>query len=184
MAYIGSGSIEFQGTRIELKKQFLISGSIAANRKSFSDGSAQIKLSGGDGGPAVSTVTTILGVDHPWESYMELDCGRVTQAGGGLADINLLRVAPGDYPGQIVNMAITVAASASSNKITLILSGSPGNASAGYAALFADGVAPSIAGTGNAGQLGHVGAAWQMIWNGTYWILTQRNNHVQTSDLG
>ena len=114
---------------------------------------------------------------------MELDCDRLDQAGGMQADLNLIRIGPGDYPGQIVNMAITVPATASSNKITLILSGSPGNAGAGYAGLFADGSAPSIAGTGNSG-LGHLGAAWQMIWNGTYWILTQRNDHVSVTDLG
>ena len=183
MAYIGSGSIEFQGTRIELKKQFLISGSIAANRKSFSDGSAQIKLSGGDGGSFLGTVSTVLGVDHPWESYMDLDCGRITQAGGMMSNLNFIRIGPGDYPGQIVNMAITVPASASSNQIALILSGSPGNAAAGYAGLFADGVAPTINGSAG-GSLGHLGAAWQMIWNGTYWILTQKNNHISTTDLG
>ena len=51
MAYIGSGSIEFQGTRVELRKRLLISGSIGANTKAFLNGSAQIRLSGGDGGP-------------------------------------------------------------------------------------------------------------------------------------
>jgi hypothetical protein len=80
-------------------------------------------------------------------------------------------------------MAITVPASASSNQIALILSGSPGNAAAGYAGLFADGVAPTINGSAG-GSLGHLGAAWQMIWNGTYWILTQKNNHISTTDLG
>ena len=183
MAYIGSGSIEFQGTRIELKKQFLISGSIAANRKSFSDGSAQIKLSGGDGGSFLGTISTVIGVDHPWESYMELDCSRVGATTGLGGNINVLRISPGYYPGQIVNMAITVPSSGNSNNITLFLSGTGGNAGAGYAALFADGITPSIAGTG-VGGLGHLGAAWQMIWNGTYWILTQRNNHVSTADLG
>ena len=179
MAYIGSGSIEFQGTRIEIRKRFLISGSIGANAKTGN----VIALSGGSGGPASATTTTVLGVDHPWESYMELDCDRLDQVGGLGGDLNLIRIGPGDYPGQIVNMAITVPATASSNKITLILSGSPGNAGAGYAGLFADGSAPSIAGTGNSG-LGHLGAAWQMIWNGTYWILTQRNDHVSVTDLG
>jgi len=183
LAYIGSGSIEFQGTRIELKKQFLISGSVSANRKSFSSGVGQIKLSGGDGGSFLGTISTVLGVDHPWESYMELDCGRITQAGGMMSNINFIRIGPGDYPGQIVNMAITVPASASSNQIALILSGSPGNAAAGYAGLFADGVAPTINGSAG-GSLGHLGAAWQMIWNGTYWILTQKNNHISTTDLG
>ena len=77
MAYIGSGSIEFQGTRVELRKRLLISGSIGANTKAFLNGSAQIRLSGGDGGPAIGSITTVLGVDHPWESYMELDCSRV-----------------------------------------------------------------------------------------------------------
>ena len=180
MAYIGSGSIEFQGTRIEIRKRLLISGSISANAKTGNT----IVLSGGAGGGGFSGITsTVLGVDHPWESYMELDCGRVDQPGGFLTDLCFIRVAPGEFPGQIVNMAITVPASASSNKITMILSGSPGNAAAGYSGLFADGIAPSIAGTA-AGGVGHLGAAWQMIWNGTYWILTQRNNHVGTSDLG
>ena len=180
MAYIGSGSIEFQGTRIEIKKRLLISGSIAANAKTGN----LIALSGGDGGGGFSGITsTVLGSDHPWESYMELDCGRITQAGGMMSNLNFIRIGPGDYPGQIVNMAITVPASASSNQIALILSGSPGNAAAGYAGLFADGVAPTINGSAG-GSLGHLGAAWQMIWNGTYWILTQKNNHISTTDLG
>ena len=183
MAYIGSGSIEFQGTRVELRKRLLISGSIGANTKAFLNGSAQIRLSGGDGGPALGSITTTLGVDHPWESYMELDCSRVAADTGLGGNINFLRVAPGDYPGQIVNMAITVPSSGNSNNITLFLSGSPGNAAAGYAALFADGIVPSIGGTG-LGGLGHLGAAWQMIWTGTYWVLTQKNNHVATADMG
>ena len=103
MAYIGSGSIEFQGTRIEIKKRLLISGSIAANAKTGN----LIALSGGDGGGGFAGITsTQIGVDHPWESYMELDCGRITQAGGMMSNLNFIRIGPGDYPGQIVNMAI------------------------------------------------------------------------------
>ena len=185
MAYIGSGSIDFQGTRIEIRKPFFISGSIGANNKGFLDSSAQIRLSGGDGGPALNTTTTQLGVDHPWESYMELDLHRVL-ATAAASGFNLVRIGPGDFPGQTVNIAITTAATGSgalANKINLIFSGSGGNAAAGYAGLFADGAAPTVLGTGGGGA-GHVGAAWQMIWTGTYWICTQSNTHVTFSDLG
>jgi len=184
LAYIGSGSIDFQGTRIEIRKPFFISGSIGANNKGFLDSSAQIRLSGGDGGPATNTTTTQIGVDHPWESYMELDLHRVLDAGG--SGFNLVSIGPGDFPGQIVNLAITTASTGSgagANKLSVVFSGSGGNAAAGYGGLFADGMAPLVQGLGNSGQPGHVGAAWQMIWTGTYWIVTQSNSHVQLTKL-
>ena len=188
MAYIGSGSIEVQGSRVEFKKDLFISGTLGSNQGADAVGAADyiIALSGGDGGPAIGTVTTILGVDHPWRSYMELNCDRVTTnaAAGGF---NVIPISPGVQPGQIVTMVITAGASGSgdfgSEKINLILSGSPGSAATGYAGLWADGIAPAITGKGNGG-LGHVGAAWQMIWNGTFWVLTMQNGHVTNADLG
>ena len=187
MAYIGSGSIEVQGSRVEFKKDLFISGTLGSNQGADAVGPDYIiALSGGDGGPAIGTVTTILGVDHPWRSYMELNCDRLSTnaAAGGF---NAIRIGPGDHPGQIVTMVITDGASGSgdfgSEKINLILSGSPGSAATGYAGLWADGIAPAITGKGNGG-LGHVGAAWQMIWNGTFWVLTMQNGHVTNADLG
>jgi len=182
LAYIGSGSIEVQGSRVEFKRDLFISGTLGTNAAT----DYIIALSGGDGGPVIGTNTIQLGVDTPWRSYMELDCDRLTTTAGA-GGFNAIRIGPGDHPGQIVTMVITAGASGSgdfgSEKINLILSGAAGNAAAGYAALWADGIAPLIVGKGNGG-LGHEGAAWQMIWTGTFWVLTMQNGHVTNADLG
>ena len=173
MAYIGSGSIAVGSmvssggdTRkiIQFNGDFILSGAMA---RSFDDQNffpygkdKGITLSASEGPVPVPTIK--LGVDTPWLSYMELDCHRI-----GPAD--------GDYPGQMVTCVINRAATASANKITLVLSGSPGNAGAGYHSLFPGGQSISIQGSGNGGAVGHLGACWQMLWTGEFWTIFNKN---------
>ncbi len=194
MAYIGSGSIAVGSmvssggdTRniIQFNGDFILSGAMA---RSFDDQNffpygkdKGITLSASEGPVPVPTIK--LGVDTPWLSYMELDCHRIGPADGiGVGAPSYITVGPGDYPGQIVTCVINRAATASANKITLVLTGSPGNAGAGYLGLFAGGQSIAINGSGGGG-VGHLGACWQMIWTGEFWTIFNKNFNCQAVTL-
>ena len=188
MAYIGSGSIAVGSmvssggdTRkiIQFNGDFILSGAMA---RSFDDQNffpygkeKGIALSASDN-TATPVTTTKLGVDTPWLSYMELDCHRIgPSTDAGIGAPSYIAVGPGDYPGQMVTCVINRAATGSANKIILVLSGSPGNAGAGYLGLFAGGQSIQIQGSGNGGAVGHLGACWQMLWTGEFWTIFNKN---------